>query len=234
MTPRHEVVSHDQWIEARRRLLAEEKEFMRSGDRLSQRRREIPWEHVEKDYIFQTGAGPRTFAQLFNGRSQLIVYHFMFGVDWDAGCPHCSFWVDNFNEIIVHLNQRDVTMIAVSQASHDKLAAYKKRMGWDFEWASSIGTTFNHDFQASFTEAELASKAAYYNFTMQDPGHSEREGISVFYKDETGKIFHTYSTYARGIEMINSAYHLLDLVPKGRDEDGRGQFWVKRHNEYAK
>jgi len=157
----------------------------------------------------------------------------MFGPDWDAGCAHCSFWADSFNEVIVHLNQRDVTMIAVSHAPYSKLSAYKKRMGWKFKWVSSNGADFNYDYQASFTPAETTGKKALYNFVVQDPGISEREGISVFYKDDSGRLFHTYSTYARGIDITNTAYNYLDLVPKGRDEQGRGQYWVQRHDEYA-
>lgn len=157
----------------------------------------------------------------------------MFGPTWDAGCPHCSFWADNFDEVIVHLNQRDVTMIAVSRAPYAKLAAYEQRMGWTFDWVSSLGTDFNFDFQVSFTEDALNAKEAVYNFATQAPDISEREGLSVFYKDPAGRVFHTYSTYARGIDMINTAYNLLDLVPKGRDEGDRGPFWVRRHDEYA-
>ncbi|MBI5698126.1 MAG: DUF899 domain-containing protein, partial [Thaumarchaeota archaeon] len=162
----------------------------------------------------------------------LIVYHFMFDPSWNAGCLHCSFWADNFNGIIIHLNQRDVTMVAVSRASYSKLESYKKRMGWNFEWFSSNQTDFNFDYHVSFTKNEVKSKKAFYNLKIQDPLDSEREGVSVFYKDSSGRIFHTYSTFARGIDMLNTAYNYLDLVPKGRDEDGRGQFWVKRHDEY--
>jgi predicted dithiol-disulfide oxidoreductase (DUF899 family) len=171
-------------------------------------------------------------SELFASRSQLIVYHFMFAPDWDAGCPHCSRWADNFNGIIVHLNQRDVTMIAVSRAPYQKLAAYRKRMGWTFKWMSSAGTDFNFDCHVSFTPEETAKKKAFYNFKMQDPGVSDREGVSVFYKDPDGRLFRTYSTYARGIDMLNVDYHYLDLVPKGRDEGDRGPFWVRRHDEY--
>ncbi len=229
----HKVVSHDQWLEARRSLLVKEKEFTRLREELSQARRELPWEAVSKDYVFEGPNGKRSLSVLFEGRSQLIVYHFMFGPDWDAGCPHCSFWADNFNGVIVHLNQRDVTMVAVSHAPYSKLAAYQKRMGWTFKWYSSHGADFNFDYQVSFTPAELASKKALYNFGGQAPGVGEREGISVFYKDDAGRLFHTYSTYARGIDIANTAYNYLDMVPKGRDEQGRGQYWVRRHDEYA-
>ena len=233
MTP-HKIVTANEWIEARRRLLAREKEFTRLRDQLSQERRELPWELVTKPYVFEGPDGKQTLPQLFDGRSQLIVYHFMFGPDWEAGCPHCSRWADNFNGIIVHLNQRDVTMIAVSRAPYSKLAAYKKRMNWSFKWVSSSETDFNFDYHVSFTPEEVARKEAFYNFTAQDPGVSEREGVSVFYKDTTGAVFHAYSTYARGIDMMSVDYQYLDLVPKGRDEGDRGPFWVRRHDEYGK
>ncbi len=201
---------------------------------MSQQRRDLPWERVDREYVFDGPNGKETLSDLFAGRSQLIVYHFMFGPDWEVGCPHCSFWADNFDEIVVHLNQRDVTMLAVSRAPYSKLAAYKKRMGWHFKWVSSSGTDFNFDYHVSFTPEEVAKKAAFYNYTVQEPLDSEREGVSVFYKDQRGSVFHTYSTYARGIDMVNAAYHYLDLVPKGRDEAGHEftQFWVRRHDEY--
>jgi predicted dithiol-disulfide oxidoreductase (DUF899 family) len=158
----------------------------------------------------------------------------MFDPSWDAACPHCSFWADNFNGIIVHLNQRDVTMIVVSRAPYRKLADYQKLMSWDFKWFSCYDTDFNFDYNVSFTSEELVRKEAFYNFTIQDPHSSEREGVSVFYKDPVGRIFHTYSAYARGIDILNTAYNYLDLVPKGRDEEGHvfPQFWVRRHDEY--
>ena len=228
----HPVVSHEEWLSARTALLAKEKEFTRLRDELTRQRRELPWEAVNKEYVFDGPAGKQTLSELFDGRSQLIVYHFMFAPAWEAGCPHCSHWADNFNGIIVHLNQRDVTMIAVSRAPYSKLAAYRNRMGWNFKWVSSGETGFNFDYHVSFTQDELARKEAFYNFTTQAPRNSEREGASVFYKDPAGRVFHTYSTYARGIDMLNVDYHYLDLVPKGRDEAGRGPFWVRRHDEY--
>jgi predicted dithiol-disulfide oxidoreductase (DUF899 family) len=230
----NKIVSGDEWTEARRRLLIKEKEFTRLRDELSQQRRDLPWEAVSKEYVFDGPNGKQTLPELFDGRSQLVVYHFMFGPDWEAGCPHCSHWADNFNGIIVHLNQRDVTMIAVSRAPYSKLAAYKKRMGWNFKWVSSFDTDFNFDYHVSFTPDEVAGKAVFYNFTKQDPHSSEREGVSVFYKDSTDGVFRTYSTYARGIDMLNADYQYLDLVPKGRNEAGRGPFWVRRHDEYDK
>ena len=233
MSAPHRVVSHDEWIKARQAFLAEEKEFTRRRDELSQRRRELPWEVVTKEYVFDGPNGQESLADLFGGRSQLIVYHFMFGPDWNAGCPGCSFWADNFNGVITHLNQRDVTLVSASRGPYGKLAAYQKRMGWTFKWVSSGQTTFNLDFQASFTPEEVERKAALFNYVVQDPQHSEREGASVFYKDPAGQIFHTYSTYARGLDLMNTAYNYLDLVPKGRDEGGRGPYWVRRHDEYA-
>ncbi|HKV44551.1 MAG TPA: thioredoxin family protein [bacterium] len=234
MAEHHKVVSREDWIEARKRLLVKEKEFTRVRDQLSQERRDLPWERVDKPYVFEGPNGKETLSELFDGRSQLIVYHFMFAPGWQEGCPHCSHWADNFNGIIVHLNQRDVTMVAVSRTPYSKLAGYKKRMGWSFKWVSSSETDFNFDYHVSFTPEELAKEAAFYNFTVQNPGESEREGVSVFCKDPAGGVFHTYSTYARGIDMLNVDYHYLDLVPKGRDEAGRGPFWVRRHDEYGR
>jgi predicted dithiol-disulfide oxidoreductase (DUF899 family) len=232
MALNHKVVSSEEWIEAREELLKKEKEFTVLRDQLSQARRDLPWEAVEREYIFNGPTGRQTLSDSFDGRSQLIVYHFMFDPSWDAGCPHCSHWADNFDGIIVHLNHRDVTMIAVSQAPYEKLAAYEKRMGWNFKWLSSSDTDFNFDYHVSFTPEELAKKEAFYNYGQQDPGVAQREGVSVFYKDEAGKIFHTYSAYARGIDLFSTDYNYMDIVPKGRDEDGRGPFWVRRHDEY--
>ena len=229
---RPRVVPQVEWLAARKELLSKEKEFTRLRDELSRERRELPWEKVEKRYVFEGPDGKQTLPELFDGRSQLIVYHFMFDPSWEAGCPHCSFWADNFNPVIVHLNHRDVTMIAVSRAPYRKLAAYGKRMGWSFKWVSSFETDFNFDYHVSFTPEQLAKKEALYNFAIQDPHGSEQQGVSVFYKDAAGSVFHTYSTHARGIDLMNTAYNYLDLTPKGRDEGGRGQFWVRRHNEY--
>ena len=234
MPERHKIVSHDKWLDAQRRFLRKEKTFTRLRDRLSRERQNLPWERVEKTYVFRGADGKETLPQLFDGRRQLVVYHFMFLPEWDAGCPNCSFWADNFDPNIVHLNHRDVTMVAVSRAPYPKIAAYKKRMGWTFKWLSSSGSDFNFDYQASFRPEELAKGRAFYNFTIQNPGISDREGVSVFYKGAGGAVFHTYSAYARGIDALNTAYQYLDLVPKGRDEDGHSfkQFWVKRHDEY--
>jgi predicted dithiol-disulfide oxidoreductase (DUF899 family) len=237
----HQVVSHEEWLVARKQLLAEEKEFTRLRDRLTQRRRDLPWEAVNKEYVFEGPNGRQTLADLFDGRSQLIVYHAMFdpaaaspSSTWtrDAACHGCSFWADNFNGIIVHLNHRDVTMVAVSRAPYSKIAAYSKRMGWTFPWLSSGNTDFNFDYKVSFTAKEIAEKKVDYNYTIQDKRLSELPGLSVFAKDAAGKIFHTYSAYARGIDLMNTAYNYLDVVPKGRDEGNRGPFWVRRHDEY--
>jgi predicted dithiol-disulfide oxidoreductase (DUF899 family) len=229
---KHQIVSRDTWLVARKALLVKEKKFTRLRDQLSRERRQLPWVKVEKSYVLDGPNGKESLADLFDGRSQLIVYHFMFAPEWEAGCKHCSFWADNFDRIIVHLNYRDVTMIAASRAPYSKLAAYQKRMGWTFKWVSSGDTDFNYDYHVSFTPDEEAKKKAFFNYKMQDPDSSDREGASVFYKDAKGQVFHTYSTYARGIDMVNTAYHYLDLVPKGRDEDKTGPSWLRRHNEY--
>jgi len=231
---RHKVVSQEGWLAARKDLLREEKEFTRLRDRLSEKRRALPWVRVDKPYVFEGPQGRETLPQLFEGRSQLVVFHFMFDTAWEAGCKSCSFWADNFDDIIVHLNHRDVTLIAVSRAPFEKLAAYKKRMGWDFKWVSSAGSDFNRDFHVSHTPEELAKKEAFYNFNWQRPYGPEAPGISVFYRQGDDTVFHTYSCYARGLDMLNGAYHYLDLVPKGRDEDSLPFHtdWLRRHDEY--
>jgi predicted dithiol-disulfide oxidoreductase (DUF899 family) len=230
----NKIVSDKEWTEARKALLKKEKEFTTLRDQLSQQQRDLPWVSVDKEYLFEGKDGKQTLLELFDGRSQLIVYHFMFDPGWTAGCPSCSFWADNFNGIIVHLNRRDVTMVAVSHVPYSKLAAYQKRMGWNFRWLSSYDTDFNFDYHVSFTQDQITNKEDSYNYTDR-AWMSEREGISVFYKDTNGHVFHTYSAYARGIDMLNAAYNYLDLVPKGRDEAGHAfpQFWVRRHDEYG-
>ncbi len=229
----HRVVGHDEWLEARRELLAREKEFTRARDEIGRQQRALPWEAVEKEYLFDGPDGKETLAELFDGRGQLIVYHFMFAPEDDEGCPHCSFWADGFDANIVHMNARDVTMVAISRAPLAKLAAYRERMGWSFKWLSSSGTDFNYDYGVSFSPDQTDD--AVYNFGTMSPGLQDREGASVFVKDEDGAVFHTYSTYARGIDMLNAAYNYIDLVPKGRDEEGRApQFWVRRHDDYAR
>jgi predicted dithiol-disulfide oxidoreductase (DUF899 family) len=234
---RNQVVSHEEWLKARLELLAAEKEFTRQRDALTRRRMAMPWERVEKPYRFEGPNGLLSFVELFDGRSQLIVYHFMFGPDWEEGCTSCSFWADNFSGIPIHLNHRDVTFTAVSRAPFAKLDAYNKRMGWSFPWVSSYGSDFNRDYDVSFAAEELR-KPVFFNYKMRKLSSDEDEwpGVSVFCKDETGAIFHTYSCYLRGIDMVNGAYQFLDLVPKGRDEDGFDftMEWVRRHDEYDK
>ena len=223
------IVGHDEWVAARKALLAKEKAFTRARDELTEQRQALPWEAVEKEYVFEGPNGQETLADLFDGCSQLIVYHFMFGPDDDVGCKSCSFWADNFNPNVVHLNARDVSFVAVSRAPFEKLEAYRRRMGWDYHWVSSGETDFNFDYGASFTPEQ--QEEAVYNFGSLPPRISDREGLSVFARDD-GRIYHTYSAYARGIDLVNTAYNYLDLVPKGRGEGDRGQYWVRRHDEY--
>jgi predicted dithiol-disulfide oxidoreductase (DUF899 family) len=232
MTAKHKIVAPQDWLKARLALLAKEKEFTRLRDELSHERSELPWERVDKPYVFAGPGGNETLADLFGGRSQLIIYHFMFAPDWQAACPGCSFWADNFNGIISHLNQRDVSLVAVSRAPLQKLQAFATRMGWSFRWVSSANTAFNYDYQVSFTAEELAAGTAVHNYTRFEESGADKPGVSVFLKDEGGGIFHTYSAYARGIDILNTAYNYLDLVPKGRDESNRGAYWVRRHDEY--
>ena len=231
----HETVTREAWIEARKKLLAKEKEFTRLRDQISRERRALPWERVDKPYVFDGVTGKATLADLFEGRSQLIVYHFMFDPAWEAGCKSCSFWADNFDGIVVHLKQRDATMVAISRAPLDKLAAYRKRMGWHFNWVSSSGNDFNRDYQVSHSPQEIEKADGYYNYQRQKPYASESPGISIFCKTPDGTVFHTYSCYARGLDMLNGAYHYLDLLPKGRDEDKLPFHteWLRRHDEYA-
>ena len=228
----HTVVAQHEWLEARKALLAKEKELTRLRDQLTQQRRDLPWEAVDEEYVFDGPEGKKTLAGLFDGRSQLLVYHFMFDPADEVGCPICSFWADNFDPIVLHLEAQDVTMIAVSRAPFGKIAAYKKRMGWSFMWVSSFENDFNFDYRVSFTPEQWDD--AVYNYGTQSPSNPDREGLSVFFKDEDGRVFHTYSAYSRGIDLVNTAYNYLDLVPKGRDEDGRGPFWVRRHDEYGR
>ena len=238
----HKIVSHDEWVAARKKHLAKEKEFTHMRDQLSRERREMPWELVEKDYTFQGEHGKASLHDVFDGRNQLVVYHAMFNPDTagprttyttDAACFSCSFWMDNFNGITVHLNHRDITLVAISYAPYEKLAAYKQRMGWSFPWYSSRDSDFNFDYHVSFTPEQLAAGKVYYNYQAFSFGMSEAPGASVFFKDGN-RIYHTYSTYTRGIDMLNVAYHYMDLVPKGRDEDERTQAgWLRRHDEYS-
>ena len=229
------VVSRAEWIAARKQLLKEEKEVTRLRDLLSQQRRELPWVKVDKNYVFDAPGGKKTLADLFEGRSQLIVYHFMFGPEWKEGCPSCSFNMDHTDGALVHLAQRDVTFLAVSRAPISKIEAFKTRLGWSFNWVSSFGNDFNHDFHVSFTKEEMAKGKVDYNYDMTAFPSEEAPGISVFYKDKNGDVFHTYSAYARGTETVLGTYNYLDLVPKGRDEDSLSftMSWVRHHDRYS-
>ncbi len=228
----HKIVSNDEWLAARKGFLAKEKEFTRLRDELARQRRELPWVKVEKTYVFDGPNGKETLSDLFAGRSQLIVNHFMFGPDWGEGCPSCSFWADTYNGVVVHLEHRDASFVVISRAPLEKLEAYKKRMGWGFKWVSALHNDFNRDYHVSFTPEE--QKTAVYNYNAGGFGSSEAPGVSVFAKDDTGNIFHTYSCYARGLDTLNGAYQLLDLLPKGRDEQGLPypMAWVRRHDKY--
>lgn len=231
----HAVVTPQEWVAARRDLLAKEKEFTRLRDELSRQRRELPWMRVEKNYVFETPAGKKTLPELFAGRQQLVVYHFMFGPDWKVPCKSCSFWADNFNGIVTHLNQRDVTMMAISRAPLARISAFKERMGWTFPWVSSGDGDFNFDHGVSFRPQDLAIGEVDYNFRRHKTSMTDLPGISVFHRDADDAVFRTYSCYARGVDMLNVAYHYLDLVPKGRDEDGlaHSMKWVRFHDEYG-
>jgi predicted dithiol-disulfide oxidoreductase (DUF899 family) len=238
----HKVVSHDEWVAARKKHLAKEKEFTHLRDQLSRERRELPWERVEQDYAFKGERGQVSLRDLFAGRSQLVVYHAMFNPEtagpnttWttDAACFACSWWMDHFDGIAVHLNHRDITIGAVSRAQYPAIAAYKERMGWSFPWWSSAGTDFNFDYHVSVSPEQLKAGKAEYNYQVNPVSTlDEMPGVSVFLKDGD-KIYHTYSTYTRGLDMLNAAYHYIDLTPKGRDEGagGLGE-WVRRHDEY--
>jgi predicted dithiol-disulfide oxidoreductase (DUF899 family) len=236
----HEVVSHGEWVAARKKHLLDEKEFTKARDRLSQATRDLPWEVVDKEYVFEGANVRRRLGELFDGRGQLVIYHAMFNPDtasesttWtkDAPCFACSFWMDNFNDIVVHLNHRDVTMAAVSLAPYAKFAAYRKRMGWSFPVYSSAESDFNFDYQVSFTPEQMRAGKAEYNYRIDPTGMSEAPGVSVFLRD-WGKIYHTYSAYARGLDLLNVAYNYLDIVPKGRDEGDGAMAWLHRRDEY--
>ena len=219
------IVNRDEWLDARRQLLVAEKELTRRHDRLAEQRRSLPWVRVQSNYRFETTDGTQTLPELFGGRTQLLVYHFMYGEDWDEGCPSCSFWADNFNGVEVHLAQRDVTLLAVSRAPLAKLLAYRDRMGWSFPWVSSHGTSFNVDFGVS--------DASTYNYAPVESPMEESPGLSAFIAHE-GEIFHTYSTFGRGLDVFNGAYQLLDLAPKGRDEANLAwsMAWLRRRDSY--
>ena len=230
------VVSEAEWLTARKEYLTREKEFTRLRDELSRQRRELPWEKVEKQYVFDGPNGKETLADLFGGRSQLIVYHFMFGPGWKEGCPSCSLLADHFDGAAVHLAQRDVTLAVVSRATLPEIEVFKKRMGWRFKWVSSFENDFNRDYHVSFTKDEVAKGKLNYNYSTCEFPSEEAPGASVFYTDGTGDVFHTYSSYARGLDILVGAYNFLDLVPKGRDEDGLAftMSWVRHHDRYEK
>jgi predicted dithiol-disulfide oxidoreductase (DUF899 family) len=238
----HRVVAHAEWLEARKKLLADEKEATRARDRLAQARRDLPWERVDKEYVFEGPSGRTTLEAMFDGRSQLVIYHAMFNpatagpqTSWtkDAACFVCSWWMDNFERNVVHLNHHDVTMAAASYAPYPALAAYHKRMAWSFPWYSSVGSDFNFDYRVSFTPEELAAGKADYNYRTDPTGPgTEAPGVSVFFRDESGAVFHTYSAYARGLDILNVAYMYLDITPKGRNEEEHSVMWLHRRDEY--
>jgi predicted dithiol-disulfide oxidoreductase (DUF899 family) len=232
----HPVVSHEEWLAARVALLEREKAFSKERDALARERRALPWERVTKTYTFETPDGKQTFGELFEGRRQLVVYHFMFAPEAKVGCPACSFFADSFDVLAIHgehLHQRDTTFVAISRASLATLEAFKRRMGWSFRWVSSGDGEFNYDLGVSFTRDERAAKSGFYNYRRGEGG-KDREGASAFYRDESGAIFHTYSTYARGIDLLNLTYNVLDLTAKGRDEDHLPgpMEWVRHHDRY--
>lgn len=230
----HKVVSRDEWLQARKQLLLKEKKLTRERDSLSAERRNLRWVKVEKEYIFDTPNGRVTLAELFGNKSQLAVYHFMFGPGWEQGCPSCSMIADTFDGIRVHLASRDVSFVAISRATLSEIDVFKKRMGWSFKWISSFGTDFNYDYQVSFTKEERDTGKVQHNYGSWDPVE-EAPGLSVFYKDANGNIFHTYSTYGRGLDTLLHPYNYLDLVPKGRDEEDLAfsMAWVRHHDRYG-
>jgi predicted dithiol-disulfide oxidoreductase (DUF899 family) len=231
----HPVVSREEWIGRRKELLLKEKELTRARDRLSEERRELPWVRLDKSYVFDAPEGKRSLADLFEGRSQLVIYHFMFGPEWQEGCPSCSYVSDHIDGALPHLAARDVTLTMISRAPLAKIEAFKKRMGWKFKWVSSHGSDFNRDFHVSFAEADKQDGKVDYNYTVQEFPSDEAPGLSVFYKNAKGEIFHTYSTYGRGLDPLVGTYTILDLVPKGRDEDHLefSMEWVRYHDRYG-
>jgi predicted dithiol-disulfide oxidoreductase (DUF899 family) len=230
----HKIVSRQQWIEARKAHLAHEKELTRARERLSEERRALPWVKVDKTYLFDGRDGKTTLADLFKGKSQLVVQHFMFAPEWNEGCKSCSFWADGFERMIPHLAARDTTLVAVSRAPLSKLLPFKTRMGWTFDWVSAADSDFNYDYAVSFTPDDIKSGAKVYNFGTSGFGIEDAPGISVFYRDAAGDIFHTYSCFARGLDMMNAAYHYLDLTPLGRHEEGLPypMDWVRLRDQY--
>lgn len=233
-TVSHPVVSRDRWVSERKGLLAREKELTQLRDQIARERRALPWERVEKDYVFDTAEGPQTLSGLFGGRRQLLVQHFMLGPDWEQGCQSCSYMADHTDGMNVHLAHRDITLVAISRAPLATIERFRQRMGWQFRWVSSNETDFNYDFGVSFTPEEQAKGEVNYNYNIQPFPHDEAPGISVFYKDDAGEVFHTYSTYGRGVEVMMGAYNLMDLTPKGRDERDvpNKMEWVRHHDRY--
>lgn len=227
------VVSQKNWLVSRKKLLAQEKKFSKLRDKLNLERRRLPWVKIEKTYIFDGPSGRLTLSDLFAGKSQLLIYHFMFGPDWGEGCAHCSFWADHFDSVNPHIGQRDTAFAVVSRAPWKEIAPFKKRMGWKFNWVSSFDTDFNFDLNVSFTPEQRKSGKAIYNYRKLDMDIDEREGVSAFYRDKNGDLYHTYSSYERGIDLMNTTYNFLDLTAKGRDEDPEAtQNWVRYHDEY--
>ncbi len=231
---KHPVVSRDEWLGKRIELLKEEKELTRRKDEISRKLRELPWVRIGKDYRFQAPDGEKSLADLFGGKSQLVIQHFMLGPGWEEGCPSCSFMADHTDGMTPHLAARDVTMLAVSRAPLEEIEVFKKRMGWRFPWVSSHGCDFNFDFHVSFTEEQIAGGEVEYNYARQEFGSTEAPGISVFHKDASGDVYHTYSAFGRGVEQVVGTYTVLDLVPKGRDEEGLDftMAWVRHHDRY--
>jgi predicted dithiol-disulfide oxidoreductase (DUF899 family) len=234
-TRNHRVVSRDEWLAERKALLANEKELTRLRDQVARERRALPWVRVDKNFVFDTPRGRRTLAELFDGRHQLLVQHFMLAPGWEEGCPSCSYMADHSDGMTVHLAQRDVTLVAVSRAPLAEIERFRRRMGWQFEWVSSFGTDFNYDFRVSFTPEEVARGKIDYNYGEWSMVGAEWPGISAFYKDDAGEVFHTYSTYGRGVEVMMGTYSMLDLMPKGRDERDvpHKMEWVRHHDRYA-
>ena len=232
--PASKIASRADWLAARRQFLAKEKEFTRLRDELSRQRRELPWEKVEKSYTFEGPQGKQSLADLFGGRSQLVVYHFMFGPGWKEGCPSCSYIADSFDGMSVHLAARDTALVATSHATYPEIAGFKKRMGWRFPWFSANANDFNFDYRVSFTKEEMARGKVQYNYDQTEFPSEEAPGLSVFYKNDKGEIFHTYSTYARGLDILLGTYNMLDMTPKGRDEDNlpHTMAWVRHHDRY--
>jgi predicted dithiol-disulfide oxidoreductase (DUF899 family) len=227
------VVSQNEWLAARKKHLVKEKKFSKLHDELNLERRKLPWVKIQKEYVFDGPNGKETLAELFDGKHQLVVYHFMFGPGWKEGCEHCSFWADHFDSVNSHIGQRDTTFVVISRAPWKEIAPFKKRMGWNFKWLSSSGSDFNFDFHVSFTPEQIKTGALPYNYSSLKMKIDELQGVSAFYQDKNKEVYHTYSSYARGIDLMNTTYNFLDLTAKGRDENPDAtQDWVRYHDEY--